>query len=45
MLENDHYVGKYQSINKVRGIIKQDLIVLSQKSLGDYFLDFAAKKI
>lgn len=39
---NHHYVEKYPSINKVRGIIKQDLIVLSLSSLGVNFLDFEA---
>lgn len=39
-LENHHYVGRWLSINKVRGIIKQDLTVLCPHSPGVYFLGF-----
>lgn len=43
-LENPHYVGKWLSINKVRGMIKWYLIVLYPHSLGVSFLDLKARR-
>lgn len=43
-LENPHYVGKWLSINKVRGMIKWDWTVLCPHSLGVSFLDLKAER-